>query len=806
MKVSKEKIRNFIITIMMLFVFMGVFPNNTYASFEKYETYFVQVVIDTNKFLFESNVIKEPEKYKANLIESEINPKADLKLTFPASFDRNASPDDMTDAHKVKSTLIPLMNNMILKMTEDQPITSIEEFNIVTGIAIDGKSSSNTKWDGWSSENNNNVITLSKNKSAVGKYQASVDTKSNGKITMADLNAQAVKNKLAGFTASNALDQQKQSTLASKIAEVFGETMDGIRNALGMYTIDELVYNKGTREGNSFYRGVMPIAWMQNATNFHLVFQAIAWIVLIFAIIKSLFQINLGTINPMMRMRFYDGIRDLFMTGFLLAAALLIVNTLMLFNQKIVEIFATTIPTTDGDFSGILSGPDSKLLSSMLISFFYLIIGIYLNFIYIIRAISTAMLIASAPLFLVSISFEGKNVLFGTWLREIIANIFMQTFHAFLFSLFLSMQFNARGIESMVIAFAVIPLTEFFRKLILRDSGGMMNAVGMGAITAGAGALGAVGGGLIGSRRNSGGKGSKSNDEVEGNENTVGGYKYNPTTADGNRNRESHSNKAPDPKTTREALMNRERDSELETNEFNTVSTKTGKDHSGSASSFIKGTGKTIAGTGMAATGFGLSMVSGGKVGRKAMESGSGMMSDGTSSAVSGAFGIGNSVSDWSKSKGQKGNILGAETLPNGDNVIHRDKDMLNKSGLLSIHSGGGFSTHKYDLDKFDDQSEDRKNLMTMERLSKENPSILSQAGIESVSRDANNHMVVKYNEVGRRNMGYNDIYQAGNRIVEQKSYDQPIASKLTFNPNQATIKKEPDPRKTPASEIAMNG
>lgn len=95
------------------------------------------------------------------------------------------------------------------------------------------------------------------------------------------------------------------------------------------------------------------------------------------------------------------------------------------------------------------------------------------------RSITLAILIAMGPFFIVMMAFSSRNDMFTKWLKEVCANIFLQAFHAFAFSFLFEAIVSGGGfIERLVVIFAVMPLTDFFRGMVFGDAGSFAVSTG----------------------------------------------------------------------------------------------------------------------------------------------------------------------------------------------------------------------------------------------------------------------------------------------------------------------------------------
>ena len=352
-------------------------------------------------------------------------------------------------------------------------------------------------------------------------------------IDIADAHA-----KIGVYYADAGLDK-KPGVIEAKLSEFFGSVLLGLQSMLGLYSTNDLVFNQGSR-AVGFYGGIMSMDWMQKVVGFHIIFLSIAFSVLVLAIAKLLFQRNLATISTYARISLIEGIKDLIVVMILLGLIFPIISMVIRVNANIVEIMAGTAPAysvlgTSG------AGGDFNNFAGILVMFFYFFISIYLNVVFIIRAITIAFLIATAPIFVMAIAFGNSGkAMFVSWARELVANIFLQAFFAFIISFFMNIQTSTRVLENLIISFSLIPLSGVFRGLIMGQAGGATTQIAhkaasqgtkaAGAIALAGGALAMAGGGAAakavggnGSVSEMAGKGSMPAAKSLGMNNSVGG-------------------------------------------------------------------------------------------------------------------------------------------------------------------------------------------------------------------------------------------------------------------------------------------
>lgn len=572
------------IALILTFLFL-LTPLKSYA----HDAYFFQVLIDTNNYAYQGNILEDSASTILNRetahIEAELGDfrglikdnyndvpvkdyqesKVDTEDYLPFTFSpmeagdkwfdgksvNHATQEDADRAYTIKDTLIPGLNDALRILNGGRKFKDVKALiemsnklasairqaapsGTVTITGYDGNGSSKTYtirvgqrasyskpeddlkngimnndylviFDG---ENEYEfVYRMEKGYKEQGKWQNNVyrnnlynltgDTKY---ITWNMIMYQGVyAYQVKGYTTKNGNEVAKPGALEEAVAGLLENLFNGIRNLLGLYSMNELIYNDGIRGSKAWYYGALPMSWEQNVMQYHLIFQALAWSLIVFAIIKALIQRNLATINPSMRVSLIEQIKDLLLTGVILSFTMPVIDLFLMFNNKLVDIFGAVAVDLD-DLSGLNNY--TNLLAGILLQFFYLFISIYLNFVYIIRAITIAILTAMAPLFIVTLAFGGRwKGLFGQWMRELLANIFLQSFHAFILAFLFLSSTSSRGIEVLVICFAVLPLTEFFRGLILGQAGGIAGMLGMKTIMAGADVLTANSRKTIGQKR-----------------------------------------------------------------------------------------------------------------------------------------------------------------------------------------------------------------------------------------------------------------------------------------------------------------
>ena len=252
------------------------------------------------------------------------------------------------------------------------------------------------------------------------------------------------------------------------ISSIFNGILWVIRSVLGLSEIDTLVFNLGSRGSASYNFGLMSENWWNVVLQYQLIFQAIAWVILVCGFIKTLIDLNLSTINPQKRAHLYEVIKKFIVVGIGLVILIPCVQFLLECNDTIVELFASQVETSSLNMPQV-----NNVLVQFIVGMCWMTIMLYINFIYIMRSITVALLISSGPFFISTVAFDqhGRSTLFISWFKELLANIFVQSIHAFVLSFLVQLLVSGTFLETFAIAISIIPITEMFRSLVFGGAG-----------------------------------------------------------------------------------------------------------------------------------------------------------------------------------------------------------------------------------------------------------------------------------------------------------------------------------------------
>lgn len=276
-----------------------------------------------------------------------------------------------------------------------------------------------------------------------------------------------------GVEFSNLGEILPSSALTDGIAKLCDFVITGIRSFLGLYALDELMLNKGSR-GDSYSMGLFPKGWVGPIYLLYTICLMLTWAVMGFAVIKIFMKRSLATMNIGEKMNIMNELKNLAVCCFMLGAFPLIFNMLARINYSLVQLFGSST-----QFPGLIKSfytLSQANFGSIIACFMGLALQIYFNFFYVLRAITIAILYGIAPLAIYTIVLGGKNAkVFGAWTKELFSNIFVQTIHALMIAFFTSVSAlsGLKTFESLVVLYSFIPLTKFVKQNVFQASDGI---------------------------------------------------------------------------------------------------------------------------------------------------------------------------------------------------------------------------------------------------------------------------------------------------------------------------------------------
>lgn len=256
--------------------------------------------------------------------------------------------------------------------------------------------------------------------------------------------------------------------LTNTLADAIGNFINGLLGMLGVEQLENVIFNRGSR-GTEYYYGIMPRSWYGNLRIFYWISTVIGAFVMTASFLKMIFKKEKSVISPGERYEFMDGILNYIYAFVLLLVFPLLFYILINLNVSLVKIFASM--SEGKSLAGSLAF--GKTISGIILRIILAFITIKINIEYIIRSVTVAVCYAMAPVMISSLTFTGRQrSLMTVWLKELVVNIFLQTFNAIMLAFYILVaRGNGKIFIGMVLAYSFIPLNKWFKNQLLGQAG-----------------------------------------------------------------------------------------------------------------------------------------------------------------------------------------------------------------------------------------------------------------------------------------------------------------------------------------------
>lgn len=290
----------------------------------------------------------------------------------------------------------------------------------------------------------------------------------------------------------------KPGTFEKLVAELIQSASDFLVKLLGLNTLEELVYNQGSKA--AYIYGIFPKdRWAANQ-GLYLRIYSVAWLLMFLPPIWIFMKKALSTVNPGVRSSLKGGLLTYFLSLAMMGAVFPVIHFFFWVNDSIIRWFY------DGTVVGFFHDavPGEGFLGAAIVRLAFISLTLYYNFTYRVRAFVLSLLMILAPVFIFFINFEKTRNITITFSKEILFNIFVQSFHAITLYYFV-ITLGVSGIwDKIVLLMVFIPLTEILRRMIMGPgtaTGHLAALAGMATISSMAGMMR---GGAKGFNRSSG--------------------------------------------------------------------------------------------------------------------------------------------------------------------------------------------------------------------------------------------------------------------------------------------------------------
>lgn len=313
--------------------------------------------------------------------------------------------------------------------------------------------------------------------------------------------------------------------LTKALVGVFSSILDGLRGMLGLWSMDELLFNVGFRD-KGYVGGIFPTSWEPYVWSLFTFMEIIAAMILLFGIINNVIKKAASTINTIQRLHFMSQLQDLFVCAIALALLPIVLRIVISLCSSFTQIIYAMVPSKGCSkcIDGVLSdgsscleckrtitesvarfGAGSGSLGGVIAQFLYFGIQISFNFIYALRAFAVAILIIIAPVMIAMISVSNaRKQATIQWMKELLAQICIQPIHAFCMAVILLLPTSSHGFDNILALYALLPFTSILKSFFFGSAGSWADQASQkaskrmtGTMAAGAmGVAGAVAGGV----------------------------------------------------------------------------------------------------------------------------------------------------------------------------------------------------------------------------------------------------------------------------------------------------------------------
>lgn len=511
--------KRFIKFFTLLLVAVMLFSNSVFAANKT--RYIAVVLADYTSKTLNYRIIKESERTTlachVNGIEKQCTSNDSLagqgqtvgnsdvhvsKFVFPGGqAEFGADSGDMGQAQKAIGELVATANSVIqLMMTGENPVSFETALNSLTtlsdtpnGSSINGvtisQGGSGTKVSNWVKNSQDSSHYLSGNPYIVtitqkgsgpayglwsvpkgyspGQVFASKGIKADDSISVRDIAifAKTAHDNGISLSGGSGFEAFENVGNVGTIMNNFADSLSGSFSprALGLFTIEELVFNRGLRS-NSYYLGMMPRPWFTGVSYMFWGAEAIAIVILFAGIIKLLGKRSIAIMSPTERVDMREGIMNTLIAIVLLVLYPFIFYVMGSLNFTLVE--ALDAYTNGAGFVDIGAGHNP--IMKLVISIFSLFMVAKLNVDYLVRAVSLTVLHVIAPVAIGTMGLSGRRGLFSTWFKELMVNMLMQTFDALILTIILVVAgSSATWLQCIIFTYMFSPLNKWFKDNVM---------------------------------------------------------------------------------------------------------------------------------------------------------------------------------------------------------------------------------------------------------------------------------------------------------------------------------------------------
>ena len=289
--------------------------------------------------------------------------------------------------------------------------------------------------------------------------------------------ANAVASADVAVTPQNVYDAEP-GQLTKAIVGFFSSLLDNIRGLLGLWSMDELIFNAGWR-GTGYIGGAFPKAWEPHVWGLFGVMEIFAVLIVLVGVLNTIYKNVLGAINPTQKAKAMEKVQDIAMAGVALIILPIALNLVLGMSSNITSIiYEVLVPNANNGEKRTVAQSVSRFASSsgslvgVIGQFMFFSIQVSFNFMYALRALTIAVLIIIAPIMIaMMIVSDSKKQSTMSWLKELLAQICVQPIHAFCLSVILLLPASSHAFDNILALYALIPFSSLIKSFFFGSAG-----------------------------------------------------------------------------------------------------------------------------------------------------------------------------------------------------------------------------------------------------------------------------------------------------------------------------------------------
>ncbi|KZS44900.1 hypothetical protein ABER99_20575 [Paenibacillus glucanolyticus] len=204
-------------------------------------------------------------------------------------------------------------------------------------------------------------------------------------------------------------------------------------NAVHISSLPTLIFGNPYGDSGTLNYGIFSVGEMEKIINPILgLLTGLYTLILTAAIMVSAAKFGLKAYSPQAKADFWTDINMWVLSAFFMGSFWLIFKVMMSINLALVSSMFDTLKATGADANGVslIASAGNFNLGNAIVYLAEFGLTLYLNIIYIARKVIIIFLVVLSPFAAYSLIFAKTRAFFGTWMKELAGNIFLQSIHA----------------------------------------------------------------------------------------------------------------------------------------------------------------------------------------------------------------------------------------------------------------------------------------------------------------------------------------------------------------------------------------